>query len=113
MNDVPDPDSINPSTVIGNTNFVSSNPNCDGIDGILRRKGLNLKREWFDGCIGALEREVPGFSGNSDDLVKAKICFQQFLNVDMNFCGAGVLPSNVASLHLVDLKGPFLLQVKF
>ncbi|XP_027148532.1 recQ-mediated genome instability protein 1 [Coffea eugenioides] len=111
MNDVPDPDSINPSTVIGNTNFVSSNPNCDGIDGILRRKGLNLKREWFDGCIGALEREVPGFSGNSDDLVKAKICFQQFLNVDMNFCGAGVLPSNVASLHLVDLKGPFVLQV--
>lgn len=111
MNDVPDPDSINPSTVIGNTNFVSSNPNCDGIDGILRRKGLDLKREWFYGCIGALEREVPGFSGNSDDLVKAKICFQQFLNVDMNFCGAGVLPSNVASLHLVDLKGPFVLQV--
>ncbi|KAL3513884.1 hypothetical protein ACH5RR_026601 [Cinchona calisaya] len=86
------------------------NPNYGGIDGILRRMGLNLKREWLDGCVGALESSVPGFSG-SDDLAKAKLCFQQFLDADMNYCGAGVLPRNVDSLHLVDLKGPFVLQV--
>ncbi|KAG9153650.1 hypothetical protein Leryth_008571 [Lithospermum erythrorhizon] len=29
----------------------------------------------------------------------------------MNCCGGGVLPGNVNSLHLVELKGPFILQV--
>ncbi|XWS51452.1 hypothetical protein CRYUN_Cryun12cG0177500 [Craigia yunnanensis] len=29
----------------------------------------------------------------------------------MNYSGGGILPKNVDSMHLVDLKGPFVLQV--
>ncbi|TMW91304.1 hypothetical protein EJD97_014509, partial [Solanum chilense] len=39
------------------------------------------------------------------------LCFEQFLYSDMNSCGAGMLPRDVHKLHLVDLKGPFVLQV--
>ncbi|KAK3003407.1 hypothetical protein RJ639_020023 [Escallonia herrerae] len=42
---------------------------------------------------------------------KAKLCFEQFLCSDMNCVGAGVLPENVHDMHLVDLAGPFVLQV--
>jgi len=30
----------------------------------------------------------------------------------MNLCGNGVLPPNVDSMHLVDLPGPYVLQVR-
>ncbi|RVW52536.1 RecQ-mediated genome instability protein 1 [Vitis vinifera] len=53
---------------------------------------------------------VPGFA-SLDVAGKAKLCFEQFLCSDMNYSGAGVLPQNVDSMHLVDLAGPFVLQV--
>ncbi|XP_073146557.1 recQ-mediated genome instability protein 1 [Henckelia pumila] len=85
---------------------VSDSP----VNGVLERIGLRLKREWLDSCLISLQSSVPGFQG-MDDASKAKLCFGQFLCSDMNYCGAGVLPSNVHSLNLVDLKGPFVLQV--
>ncbi|XP_020974877.1 recQ-mediated genome instability protein 1 [Arachis ipaensis] len=76
----------------------------------LRRLGLGLKREWVDACLGELEGSVRGFAG-FDVTAKAKLCFEQFLFADMNSCGSGVLPPNVHSMHLVNLSGPFVLQV--
>ncbi|KAF7834017.1 recQ-mediated genome instability protein 1-like [Senna tora] len=76
----------------------------------LRRLGLSLKREWLDGCIRELESSVRGFAG-FDVTTKAKLCFEQFLCSDMNYCGSGILPANVDSMHLVDLPGPYVLQV--
>lgn len=76
----------------------------------LLRLGLSLKREWLDSFVQGLESSVSGFS-QLDVSAKAKLCFQQFLFSDMNYSGAGVLPRNVQSMHLVDLKGPFVLQV--
>ncbi|XP_050220647.1 recQ-mediated genome instability protein 1 isoform X2 [Mercurialis annua] len=74
----------------------------------LLRLGLKLKREWLDSCLGQLD-------GNSiqnlDVEAKAKLCFQQFLFSDMNYSGGGLLPPNVDSMHLVNLAGPFILQV--
>ncbi|XP_008346667.3 recQ-mediated genome instability protein 1 isoform X2 [Malus domestica] len=76
----------------------------------LQRLGLRLKREWLDACVHGLRQFVPGFQ-NFDVETKAKLCFEQFLVSDMNRTGGGVLPENVASLHLVDLPGPYVLQV--
>ncbi|KAH7578552.1 hypothetical protein JRO89_XS01G0397700 [Xanthoceras sorbifolium] len=76
----------------------------------LLRLGLSLKRDWLDSCVQGLEHSVSGFS-HLDVLAKAKHCFQQSLFSDMNYSGAGVLPENVNSMHLVELKGPFVLQV--
>lgn len=83
---------------------------CYPISDSLFRLGLSLKREWLDSCVQGLESSVSGFS-QLDVSAKAKLCFQQFLFSDMNYSGAGVLPRNVQSMHLVDLKGPFVLQV--
>ncbi|KAA3458219.1 recQ-mediated genome instability protein 1 [Gossypium australe] len=80
------------------------------IGDFLSRMGLKLRREWLDSCVQGLESSVPRFSA-LDVSAKAKLCFQQFLFSDMNFSGGGILPSNVDSMHLVDLKGPFVLQV--
>ncbi|KAK6924634.1 RecQ mediated genome instability protein 1, N-terminal [Dillenia turbinata] len=80
------------------------------IEDALWKLGLRLRREWLASCIGALERSVSGY-GNFDVETKAKLCFEQFLHSDMNYVGAGVLPENVGSLHLVDLPGPYVLQV--
>ncbi|XP_075517116.1 recQ-mediated genome instability protein 1 [Primulina tabacum] len=85
---------------------VSDSP----VNGVLERLGLRLKREWLDSCLISLQSSVPGFQA-MDDSSKAKLCFGKFLCSDMNYCGAGVLPSNVHTLNLVDLKGPFVLQV--
>ncbi|CAB4280467.1 unnamed protein product [Prunus armeniaca] len=76
----------------------------------LQGLGLRLKREWLDACVHGLQQSVPGFQ-NFDVETKAKLCFEQFLVSDMNLSGGGVLPENVASLHLVDLPGPYVLQV--
>ncbi|OMO84214.1 hypothetical protein CCACVL1_10946 [Corchorus capsularis] len=76
----------------------------------LLRMGLKLRREWLDSCVQGLERSVPRFS-TLDVSAKAKLCFQHFLISDMNYSGGGILPENVDSMHLVDLKGPFVLQV--
>ncbi|XP_055802101.1 recQ-mediated genome instability protein 1 isoform X2 [Solanum dulcamara] len=81
-----------------------------GIGRVLEGLGLRLRREWLESCVGGLEGSVRGFSG-LDDSTKAKLCFEQFLYSDMNFCGEGMLPRDVHKLHLVDLKGPFVLQV--
>lgn len=81
-----------------------------GIGRVLEGLGLRLRRQWLESCVGGLEGSVRGFSG-LDDTTKAKLCFEQFLYSDMNFCGAGMLPRDVHKLHLVDLKGPFVLQV--
>ncbi|KAI4336347.1 hypothetical protein L6164_014884 [Bauhinia variegata] len=80
------------------------------INDSLRRLGLSLKREWLDACIRELESSVRGFAG-FDVTTKAKLCFEQFLFSDMNYCGGGVLPANVHSMHLADLPGPYVLQV--
>ncbi|GLT69231.1 hypothetical protein SLA2020_413990 [Shorea laevis] len=75
-----------------------------------RRSHLRLKREWLDACLNALQSSVPGFA-SLDVAAKAKLCFERFLASDMNLCGNGVLPPNVDSMHLVDLPGPYVLQV--
>ncbi|XVF11495.1 hypothetical protein REPUB_Repub08aG0032200 [Reevesia pubescens] len=80
------------------------------IGDFLLRMGLKLRREWLDSCIQGLESSVPRFS-TLDVSAKAKLCFQHFLFSDMNYSGGGILPENVDSMHLVDLKGPFVLQV--
>lgn len=91
--------------------FTPPSPAADSpIGSLLLNLGLSLKREWINSCLQGLESSVSGFS-QLDDSAKAKLCFQQFLFSDMNHSGAGVLPENVHSLHLVDLKGPFVLQV--
>lgn len=64
----------------------------------------------MDSCIRSLETAVPGFS-RLDSAGKAKLCFEQFTHSDMNYTGAGVLPANVNKMHLVNLEGPFVLQV--
>ncbi|KAK9090075.1 hypothetical protein Sjap_023252 [Stephania japonica] len=76
----------------------------------LRGLGLGLRREWLDSCVSSLMRSVDGFErlGTAE---KARLCFEQFLFSDMNYSGGGVLPLNVHELHLVDLEGPFVLQV--
>lgn len=88
----------------------SSRPSCP-ISDSLRRLGLSVRREWLDACIRELESSVRGFAG-FDVTTKAKLCFEQFLFSDMNYCGSGVLPANVDSMHLVDLPGPYVLQVR-
>ncbi|KAK6250289.1 RecQ mediated genome instability protein 1 [Theobroma cacao] len=80
------------------------------IGDLLLRMGLKLRREWLDSCVQGLQSSVPRFS-TLDVSAKAKLCFQQFLFSDMNYSGGGILPENVDSMHLVDLKGPFVLQV--
>ncbi|XP_069154018.1 recQ-mediated genome instability protein 1-like isoform X2 [Solanum lycopersicum] len=81
-----------------------------GIGRALEGLGLRLRREWLESCVGGLEGSVVGEFSGLDDTTKAKLCFEQFLYSDMNFCGAGMLPKDVHKLHLVDLKGPFVLQ---
>lgn len=76
----------------------------------LQGLGLTVKREWLDACVRGLERSVPDFA-SLDVAVKAKLVFEQFLVSDMNYSGGGGLPENVDSLHLVDLPGPYVLQV--
>ncbi|KAJ0527881.1 putative recQ-mediated genome instability protein [Helianthus annuus] len=88
------------------TNQASDSP----IGRVLGELGLRLKGEWLDSCLRGLETAVPGFS-SLDATQKAKLCFDKFLNADMNYCGAGSLPNNVHQMHLVDLPGPFVLQV--
>ncbi|XP_060670661.1 recQ-mediated genome instability protein 1 [Ziziphus jujuba] len=87
----------------------SSGGGCP-ITGFLQGLGLTLKREWFDACVLELERSMPGFA-NLDVGAKAKLVFERFLVSDMNYSGGGGLPENVHSLHLVDLSGPYVLQV--
>lgn len=79
------------------------------VGGCLRGLGLSLRRDWLTSCLRGFEA-VPGFS-EFNVATKARICFGDFLFADMNLIGAGVLPENVDSLHLVDLSGPFVLQV--
>lgn len=76
----------------------------------LSRMGLSLRREWLESCLHGLQISLPAFS-SLDVAAKAKLCFEQFLFSDMNYSGGAVLPHNVASMHLVDLPGPFVLQV--
>ncbi|KAK2662323.1 hypothetical protein Ddye_000897 [Dipteronia dyeriana] len=80
------------------------------IGDLLLSLGLSLKRDWLNSCVQGLETSVSGFL-HLDVSAKAKHCFQQFVFSDMNYSGAGVLPENVNSMHLVELKGPFILQV--
>ncbi|XP_024970886.1 recQ-mediated genome instability protein 1 isoform X2 [Cynara cardunculus var. scolymus] len=85
---------------------VSDSP----ISRILEDLGLRLRSEWLDSCLHGLQTVVPGFP-SFDATKKAKLCFEKFLHFDMNNCGAGMLPDNVHQMHLVDLPGPFVLQV--
>lgn len=77
---------------------------------VLSRMGIKLKTEWWVSCLARLESSVPQFSG-LDVAAKAKHCFEKLLFSDMNLCGGGVLPRNVASMNLVEVAGPFVLQV--
>ncbi|KAJ4850118.1 hypothetical protein Tsubulata_000587 [Turnera subulata] len=80
------------------------------IGDFLLNMGLSLKREWLDSCLRGLESSGRRLNG-VDVTAKAKLCFEQFLFSDMNHCGGGLLPPSVESMHLVDLPGPFILQV--
>ncbi|KAF8400003.1 hypothetical protein HHK36_015876 [Tetracentron sinense] len=80
------------------------------ISEFLRKLGLRLRREWLDSCISGLESSVAGFA-SFEVARKAKLCFEQFLFSDMNYSGRGILPENVHAMHLVELAGPFVLQV--
>ncbi|XP_071722694.1 recQ-mediated genome instability protein 1-like [Rutidosis leptorrhynchoides] len=80
------------------------------IGDLLAGMGLRLKNEWLDACVRGLEGSGQGFA-IFDLNTKAKLCFEQFLFSDMNRSGGGVLPENVHTLNMVDLKGPFVLQV--
>ncbi|CAI9757335.1 unnamed protein product [Fraxinus pennsylvanica] len=118
--DVSDDEPNTTNYVNNNSNFNSNISNSSSnnyfavsdspVNGVLQGLGLRLKGEWLDSCLGALGTSVPGFL-RFDDSVKAKLCFEQFLYSDMNYCGAGVLPP----LHVWNvnqhLKGPFVLQV--
>ncbi|KAG5537231.1 hypothetical protein RHGRI_024619 [Rhododendron griersonianum] len=97
------------SSVSSNSNNFAEDSDFP-ISGFLARLGLRLRREWLDSCVRGLESSVQGF-GSLDLAGKAKLCFEQFLCSDMNFSGAGILPENVHDMHLVDLPGPYVLQV--
>uniref|UniRef100_A0A803NCX2 RecQ-mediated genome instability protein 1 n=1 Tax=Chenopodium quinoa TaxID=63459 RepID=A0A803NCX2_CHEQI len=99
-------DNLSPPPVVTASFAASGCP----VNDHLRRMGVNLRREWLDSCKLGLQNTVPGFV-NFDVETKAKLCFGQILNSDMNYSGAGILPENVKDLHLVDLTGPFVLQV--
>jgi RecQ-mediated genome instability protein 1 len=100
-----------PATSASNSTGSRSGSGCP-IGDFLGRLGLKLKTEWLEACLDALQCSVPGFASLSVD-AKAKLCFERFLVSDMNHCGNGVLPHNVDSMHLVDLPGPYVLQVRF
>ncbi|KAL3629753.1 recQ-mediated genome instability protein 1 [Castilleja foliolosa] len=100
----------NSSSANANGNNSSFSVSESPINGALERLGLRLKKEWLDSCLQGLQSSVTGFH-RMDDSAKAKLCFEQFLCSDMNYCGAGILPKGVHTLNLVDLKGPFVLQV--
>ncbi|CAM8922088.1 unnamed protein product [Rhodiola kirilowii] len=80
------------------------------VNEFLKRLGLKVRSEWVTSCLRGLESCVPGFGSFSVDR-KAELCFGQFLQSDMNYLGAGGFPDNVDAMHLVDLAGPFVLQV--
>ncbi|XP_050901276.1 recQ-mediated genome instability protein 1 isoform X1 [Lathyrus oleraceus] len=80
------------------------------VNDFLRRLGFCLKRDSLADCLRELGGSVNGFQG-FDVARKAKLCFEQFLFSDLNFCGSGVLPPNVESMHLDVLPGPYVLQV--
>lgn len=61
--------------------------------------------------IHGLENCIDG-SSSFDVTAKAKLCFEQFLFSNMNYTGASVLLEDWCSMHLVDLPGPFVLQVQ-
>uniref|UniRef100_A0A7N0U830 RecQ-mediated genome instability protein 1 n=1 Tax=Kalanchoe fedtschenkoi TaxID=63787 RepID=A0A7N0U830_KALFE len=84
-------------------------PRCP-VREVLKGLGLRLRAEWVSSCLRGLESSVSGFGSFGVDK-KAEICFGQFLLSDMNYTGSGVLPENVGAMHLVDLDGPFVLQV--
>lgn len=103
----PEPQVMPPSS----RSDAGDGPTCPVSDS-LRPLGLSLRREWLDACFRELENSLRSFPG-LDVTTKAKLCFEQFLFSDLNYCGSGVLPANVDSMHLVDLPGPFVLQVRF
>lgn len=98
-----------PNTVDLSESDVGNDYNSP-IGDVLSRKGIKLKTEWWVSCLAWLENSIPQFS-RLDVAAKAKHCFEQLLFSDMNLCGGGALPRNVASMHLVELAGPFVLQV--
>ncbi|XP_076891791.1 recQ-mediated genome instability protein 1-like [Bidens hawaiensis] len=99
-----------PPPVVNSSEHYTNSTSQSPIGRVLEELGLRLKREWLDACLRGLETAVPGFV-TFDDAKKAKLCFERFLDADMNCCGGGVLPSDVHKMHLVDLPGPFVLQV--
>lgn len=107
--ELPDPSPPSPNANSGH--IRNPNPSVDPIDGVLKRLGLSLRREWLESCVGGLETAGLGFE-RLDSNGKAKLCFEQFLLADMNYCGAGILPANVSGMHQVELEGPFVLQVR-
>ncbi|KAL1204005.1 RecQ-mediated genome instability protein 1 [Cardamine amara subsp. amara] len=105
---IPTPYPVNPSE--SESESYGGNDYNSPISEVLSRMGVKLKREWWVSCLSGLESSVPQFS-RLDVAAKAKHCFEQFLFSDMNLCGGGVLPRNVASMNRVELAGLFVLQV--
>lgn len=105
---IPTPYPVYPSE--SESELVRGNNYESPISELLSRMGIKLKREWWVSCLSGLETSIPQFS-YLDVAAKAKHCFEQFMFSDMNLCGGGVLPRNVASMNLIELAGPFVLQV--
>ncbi|KAL9815304.1 RecQ-mediated genome instability protein 1 [Arabidopsis thaliana] len=101
---IPTPYPVYPSESVSGNDYESP------ISEVLSRMGIKLKREWWVSCVSGLETSIPQFS-YLDVAAKAKHCFEQFMFSDMNLCGGGVLPPNVASMNRIELAGPFVLQV--
>ncbi|RZC60583.1 hypothetical protein C5167_022350 [Papaver somniferum] len=80
------------------------------IGSFLGNLGLKLRTEWLHSCASELNNSIPGYA-NLNVAEKGRLIFEQFLFSDMNLSGGGLLPENVHTLHLVDLPGPFVLQV--
>ena len=83
----------------------------EDIRSYLNELGVYPKFEWLTECVGHLSNSDLTFSALPAS-AQAKLCFAQYINSDMNRCGAGILPENVASMHKQQLRGRFVLQVR-
>ncbi|KAI3904998.1 hypothetical protein MKW92_025506 [Papaver armeniacum] len=74
--------------------------------------GLKLREEWLNSCVSKLNNSNPDFV-NFNVAKKNNLIYERFLFSDMNLsCGGeGVHPEKLQTMKLVNIPGPFLLQV--
>ena len=75
----------------------------------LTRLGVEASFAWGDGCVRALRQRYANITPRE---LQQRV-LEQFLYADLAVCAASAsLPSGVASLHNVTLRGRMLLQVR-